>query len=266
MKSLFLLSALVIFIFTSFQCLAQSPLTYVRTSKITTTEDASELIGPPAAPSPTNPWLIAGVQGGYSLNGGDFSKNFQASGRALLEILGNQSLNKGTLLMGNLSRLTSLEDADNKSKIKELQESNQGINVGIYPYYLLGKAEANDNEYFTIYAPFSYKLNKLNANEGNENVYLNQFRAGIGFELAFLPGKTAKLPTTLSVEPAILYFDKEVYKEAFGTEESLLGSIEIDLIIPAGPGKGIWAGYSTSTQKTSQFTIGFVFVGLTDLN
>ncbi|SNR98837.1 hypothetical protein SAMN06269173_11531 [Hymenobacter mucosus] len=217
--------------------------------------------GAPATGSPVNPWLVAGVQTGYSLNGGEFADNFQAAGRTLVEVLGKSSDKGGVFVMANLSRLKNQADADEATKLKEIQQSNQGINIGVFPHKIFNKDGSADMVFWSVYAPITYKLNSFKQTGTAESVYLNQFRLGAGFEICFLPGQSAKLPTTFSLEPNIGFFNENDYNKIFGKEKSSLLSLEATLIIPAGVGKGFMFSYSNSTENSSQFTAGLIFTG-----
>jgi hypothetical protein len=160
MKSKLYCLLLIVFL-TSLEGFSQSPLTFQRNG-INRKNNVSAGPGAPASPSPQNPWITAGVQAGYSLNGGDFANNFQASGRTLIEVLGRRTRDKGIFLMGNLSRLSNLASTDIDLQIKEIQQSTQGINIGIYPHKVYGRTDDDDLTFITLYTPVIYKINKFN--------------------------------------------------------------------------------------------------------
>ncbi|MDJ1493673.1 hypothetical protein QNI19_12090 [Cytophagaceae bacterium DM2B3-1] len=242
--------------FINWKCFAQSPRNFQRLAS------PKASLGPAAAAGPVNPWLTAGITTGYSLNGGDFADNFQASGRALLDVLGPEHPDFSIFIMGNLARLNTLDKADAESKIKEIQQSMQGINFGAYPFFLFNKSDADDVTFTTIYLPLTYKLNALKKDVDSEKIYLNQFRATLGFEQSFLKSKKSGLPITFSLEPTMTFFlDKNDYFKIFGKEKSSLFSLQADLIIPAGTGLGFIASYSTSSENTSQVTFGVIIIG-----
>jgi hypothetical protein len=232
------------------KCLAQSPVALQQSV-------TPKTIGA----APNNPWLVSGIQAGYSVSGGDFSSAFQASGRALLEVLGRSSTKGGIFVMGNLTKLGVQKSAELDSKIKELQQASQGLNVGFYPHYIIAGDPTKKNASLTLYAPLLYKVNAFESADKTDVTYLNQFRASVGAEVAFLYGQSSGLPITISVEPAITFFNKNDYQKVFEKTRSSLPSIEASIIFPIGLSAGLMGIYSTSAEKTAQFTVGIVLLG-----
>lgn len=190
--------------------------------------------------SAKNPWL--GGQVGYKFGGsGEFADNLIASARLMYEIdLGSK---KFVLpVMGNLSQLRDnlsenlTVDEKEIARNQDILTSTQGLNVGLYPYYLIF-----EKAYFSLLAhgTLAFKLNSFTDVQSNP-VYLQQGRFSLGIE-AYIGKKdptTGKYPWTISIAPVTTVFSNMDYKAIFGTERSSLTSLEITSVLPIGKGVG----------------------------
>lgn len=239
----------ILSIFASF-CLkfsfAQTPFSIVSLDKDKAGIDAA---------GPRSVW--AGAQATYNLTSGEFVDNFQASGRALIEVLGPKTDRYGIFLMGNLSRLSINSDsADANIKYREILQSSQGINISLYPHYIWG--DPNENS-FTLYANIGWKLNALKDNEDLDLIYMHQFRvAPIAFELTGLKGLYSNYPTSLTVEPALSFISKSNYSDVFSKSGSTVFGLNTTLIFPAGKGRGIIVDAMFSKNIDPTFRVGLM--------
>jgi hypothetical protein len=189
-----------------------------------------------SGPGPRSVWV--GAQVAYNLSGGPFVDNFQASGRAVIEVLGKFTHRFGTFLIGNVSRLkTETEDKKEaeERKLQEIQQSTQGLHFSIVPHYFWGD---RFKESCTAFISVGWKLNALK-DKADELQYLHQGRFSVGVELTGLRGLYAELPSSLTVEPTLTVFSKSKYKKVFNDDRAHRFGIDLTLIVPAGLGRGI---------------------------
>lgn len=196
--------------------------------------------------SAINPWI--GAQLVYDLTGsGDEALNNILAIRLLHNInTGNKQF--GIPVMGTVSNLSNDfngNSEDVKKGIKELILSDQGLNIGIYPYYILTKNYASKPYYFNVHGSLSYKLNGF-TNDNNttdaDTEYLNSWRISGGLECAYW-GKTesANSPISISLTPVLTLLDREAYQAIFDKEtESTIFSLELDVTLPLGKGYGVF--------------------------
>ena len=207
------------------------------------------------AGSPRNVWATS-AQIYYSILGeGEFIDNFGASAKALLEVLGKETPSYGLYVMGNLSRLTtSTDNEDIKPKLIELQKSSQGINVGLYPHFVIG--DPNDKS-MIFYGSVAYKVNALEDDQ-NSIFYFNQLRLTLGIEVSGLKGFKSKLPVTLSFEPTYTFFKKDLYMSVFGEDKSNVFGINAVFILPVGNSIGLMGDYLYSKDTEHSLSLGLL--------
>ena len=239
-----------IFIFSAINLFAQSPTQFL---SIHDNYMNKEL-------GPRNVWAL-GAQASYNLARGDFIDNFSASGRALIEILGPEDDNYGIYLMGNLSNLKTNIDSTkaNEKNIRDILQTSQGINIGLYPHYILF-GEPYD-ESITVFGNMGWKLNTI-SKDGDSLKYLHQARLSIGLELSGLRGIISEYPTTLTIEPMITFFSESKYENVFNKKESNLKALNSTLIIPAGRGRGILFDLIIPSEGKTIFTIGLILTAM----
>ena len=210
-----------------------------------------------------NPWL--GAQLVHNFEGtGDFTDNLVITGRLLYEL--NTSSQKFKIpVMGNISDLksellTDKEKLDNA--LSEIVIGDQGLNIGIYPYYVVDDY-ADDDFYFIIHGSAGWKLNGFQVDTTTTN-YLNtgRFSAGIEIGYGLLNEATGDKPITLSLTPVYSIFDKAQYNEVFGEEKGSLFSFEITGIIPISKtGIGIMLQSVISPDTDNTFRAGIILTG-----
>jgi hypothetical protein len=216
-----------------------------------------------AAAGPKNVWAT-GAQASYNMISGEFADNFQSSGRVLLEILGPQKPNKGVFLMGNLSKVEGSNSEDITAKIRDIQQSTQGLNVALYPHYIWGDPLKKS---ITLYLSAGWKLNSFQDKNSEEKVYLHQFRLSpASIELTGFVGNEAQLPTTLTVEPAFSFLSKTKSFEVFGDTYSNFFGITTTLILPAGRGRGIIIEHLYSKDNPPTYKVGLMLTTVSLLN
>jgi hypothetical protein len=209
--------------------------------------------------SARNPWL--GGQVGYKFGGsGEFADNLIASARLMydidlgfkrfqLPIMGNFSQ-----LRDNLSEKLSVDDK-NEARIQDIITSTQGLNLGLYPYFVV-----SEKQYFAflIHGAAAYKINSFKDESANA-VYLQQGRFSLGIEANIGKYNTeqGRYPWTISIAPALTVFSSEDYRSIFGADKSSLTSLEITSVIPIG--KGIGFLLESVISKESAFRTGLLF-------
>lgn len=219
----------------------------------------------PAGPGPRSAW--AGARVGYNLGGGEGTDNFQASGNARLQILGPDRHRFGTYVFGNFSRLitgTQTKDPSESEEVKlrELQQSANGIYLSIVPHLFWGDATA---ESLTIWGSVGWKLNSLAAaqsettgSEGAEVHFVNQGRFSLGTSMTALQGATAELPLSLSVEPYVAFFSSAAYESVFGESRSSLAGLDLMLIVPVARGAGVAFEYGAARGSKPSLLVGLL--------
>jgi hypothetical protein len=189
------------------------------------------------APNPRSPWIGAKVAIPFS--GGTSVDDFQAYGQAKLEVLGKETHHYATYVFGNVSRLNADPSVDdlakaNEIKLRELQQSAQGVTFSVVPHVFWGDAQ---HESVTLYAPIGYKVNALK-DTLSETRYLNQFRFGAAAGFTFLQGVRAGLPVGLTIGAAWSAFSSATFESVFRERRSVVGTVDAELIVPAGAGVG----------------------------
>jgi hypothetical protein len=245
MKKIILLS---IALFAGLVSFSQSPTQFLGIQDNLTKKD----------PGPRNVWA-AGAQASYNLASGDFIDNFSASGRALIEILGPKKDNYGVYLMGNLSNLKLNIDSTkaNENSIRNILQTSQGINIGLYPHYIWGEPYGTS---LTLFGNLGWKLNTIG--KSDSLVYLHQARLSVGIELSGLRGLYSEYPTTLSIEPSISIFSESKYENVFNKQQSNLVGLDITLILPAGKGRGIMFDVLIPKNGITTFSVGLILNAL----
>jgi hypothetical protein len=160
--------------------------------------------------------------------------------------------------MGNISKLKeSISNATSqdelKSAVQEITMSTSGVNVGLYPYWVLSETKYFS---FTLHGAAVYKLNSFQV-ASKDVQYLNQGRFSLGFEMG-IGGKAAngRNPMTLSVAPATTVFSKTAYSTVFSENKSSISSLEITGVVPVGRGFGLLL--ESVVSKTSIFRAGIL--------
>ncbi|MCJ7483827.1 MAG: hypothetical protein MUO31_12790 [Thermodesulfovibrionales bacterium] len=241
---------LVLFIFILFTVQYLGSITPKGALNLTDSDSKAKDIGP-------KNWAI-GVQAYYDLSGGQFAENFQASALALLETF-SISDEFNIFFMGNLSSVignSSKEDIIDK--IKEIQQTSQGINLAFYPHWYK-TFTTKLLKSITIYTPIGWKLNAFK-NDVDIIQYLHQFNGSIGIEFALLEGSISKKPITISIEGKLTKFSKTKYESIFGEQKSSLTSLEITAVIPILNGCGIAVNYLNSKEIDPIFSVGLIIV------
>ena len=193
--------------------------------------------GSPAGSSSFNPWL--GAQMLYKFDPeSDFSDNLIVSGQILYtpKPFNNESKTFRIPVIGNISIFKtnigdSLNFEETESKITETILSSEGLNVGLYPYYVI--IPYDKDFYFLTHATAVYKLNGFALPDSTKS-YFNNFKLSLGFEIGYgiLNELTGDRPITLSVTPAYTIIDKGKYKEVLGLEEKNILGLEVAAILP----------------------------------
>lgn len=215
-----------------------------------------------------NPWL--GAQIAYNFGGTDsFSENFLVTARFLYDPLGSNKDDTGDQrgwhapVMGNIGDIASHvaggEDSEGAitEKAQALLSSAQGINVGLYPYYVLARSNVVR---LTAHGAIGWKLNSLR-DPDNGTVMFNEGRGSAGLELALGNlNEEGRLPITLSVAPVVTFFSAAKYEEVFGERRGSLWSAEITGILPVGSGMGVLFQSVLAGNTRSSFSSGLVFL------
>lgn len=206
-----------------------------------------------------SPWL--GAQVGYKFgSSSDFADNLLVSGRYLHEIPFKNAGNFHLPVMGNISALkndiTDVEqDVDTiKAKVEQLLLSPQGVNVGLFPYYVISDSE---NLMVTLHSVISWKLNGFKNNE-NVTQYLNQGRFAVGLEAQLGATDNARHRLVISVAPTISVFNENDYEKIFNESRSSIVSLEVTGVVPLGGGVGILAEGIIAEDEFSTFRVGLV--------
>jgi len=187
-----------------------------------------------------NPWL--GGQIGYKFGGSDeFADNLIASARLMYEI--DLSSKKFQLpIMGNVSQLRDNLDLDldddikDEARIQDLITSTQGVNLGLYPYYIW---KQKNTLALIIHGVAAYKINAFKESE-ESTIYFQQGRFSVGVEaqIGKYDNSKGQYPWTISLAPTLTIFKKSDYTAIFGNEKSSISSLEITSVLPIGRGMG----------------------------
>lgn len=233
---------------------SQTPFSLINSSS------KSEVIG--ALPA-NNPWL--GAQVGYMFgNSEEFADNLLVSGRLLHHIIKGDSNQLNLPVMGNISavikdksRFTTESDKI-KSELRDILMQNQGVNIGLYPYFVL---KDKDKITLTLHGAASWKLNASEDSISKEVNYLNQGRFSIGAD--FLIGSKRDgdaHPMSISIAPVISVFSPDEYLKSFGTKKSAIASLELNAVVPLGKGIGIMFEkiFSFTKDIPGLFNVGLV--------
>lgn len=118
-----------------------------------------------------------------------------------------------------------------------------GVNVGIYPYYILNNAQ---NFKVVLHGGLGYKV--ITDSVAVDQEAPQQIRLMGGLEFAFY-SKTGGSPTTFSVTPAYL----------FNTLEDMdnVGVLEMDFVLPIANGLGLMASGQVPLNKQFDGTLRF---------
>ena len=216
-----------------------------------------------------NPWV--GAQVGYLFGDSkEFADNLLVSGRILYEIDLNSDKFK-LPVVGNISNIikskVGFEAGESKDKldseVKGLMTSNQGLHVGLYPYYLIKKSET-----FSLIAHgvAGWKLNGLQDTVNNKVTYLNQGRFSAGVEFGIGRSNAEKIPLTISITPTFTIFDKNEYKGVFGVEKSTISTLELTCVVPLKKGIGVMFEDIVPLSKgmSNVFRVGLIFTAETN--
>ena len=219
-----------------------------------------------------NPWV--GAQVGYLFGDSkEFADNLLVSGRILYEIDLNSPDTSGFHLpvVGNLSNIIKSKvgfvEGEGKDKldseVKEIMTSNQGLHIGLYPYYIIRR-----NETFSLIAHgvAGLKLNGIQDTVNNKVTYLNQGRFSAGLEIGIGRSNAEKIPLTLSITPTITIFDKSEYKSVFGVEKSTINTLELTCVVPLKKGIGVMFEdiFPLSKGVRNVFRVGLIFTAETN--
>lgn len=201
--------------------------------------------------APRSAWMGAKVA--VPVSGGT-ADDFQAQAITKLEVLGKESHRFSTYVMGNIARFnTNPANADEEkardAKLREVQQSGQGVTVAIVPHVFWGDATENS---ITLFLPFGYKVNVLKDTLGTKDVYLNQLRFGMGAAFTFWKGKYSKLPVEVVVGPSFSLLSKSDYASVFRDSRSYVGTFDAQVIVPLGEGVGVLAEYSSPIAGKSK--------------
>lgn len=216
-----------------------------------------------------NPWV--GAQVGYLFGDSEeFADNLLVSGRILYDIDLNSE--KFELpVVGNISSIikskVGFEEGDGKEKldseVKELMTSNQGLHIGLYPYYRIKTGET-----FSLIAHgvAGWKLNGLQDTVNNKVTYLNQGRFSAGLEFGIGRSTADKIPLTISITPTVAIFDKNEYREVFGVAKSYTGTLELTCVVPLKKGIGVMFEDIVPLSKgvSNVFRVGIIFTAETN--
>ncbi len=217
-----------------------------------------------AGPSAFNPWL--GAQLIQNFEGtGDFVDNLVITGRVLYEPKTNTSRKLKFPIMGNISDIKSEILGDSiklNSAVNEIIFGDEGLNVGVYPYYILNEY-ADDDFYCVVHASAGWKLNGFQLDSNTTN-YLNIGRVSAGMEIGYgmLDKITGDKPITLSITPVLSFFDKTEYNKIFDKELGNITSLEVTVILPiSNTGIGVMLEKVFSANVESLFRAGIIFTG-----
>jgi hypothetical protein len=124
-----------------------------------------------------------------------------------------------------------------ESATEALLLSSEGLALGLHPTYTRGGDQ--DQLRTRLYGQFGWKLNALR--DSTETVYLHQGRLGAGFELELRPNPDARTPLTISLNPALTFFDRDRFKRVTNEDRSSFLSLTSTGIIPISDGFGLLA-------------------------
>lgn len=256
--TLTILSLLLVGISASSQT-ASSVLSMSRTNTLQLQESA-------AGPAGFNPWL--GAQLLLNIDGTrDISDNLIVSGRLLYQIKTTSKKFK-IPIMGNISDLTS--DLENKKEdeikqsVNEISMSDKGLNIGLYPYYIL--VPYDRDFYLLVHGSGNWKLNRFKLTDSTSN-NLNILRFTAGFEMGYgiLDNITGDKPITLSITPSLSIFNKVKYNDIFGSNKSMIWGLELTGIIPISKtGIAVVLDGIISKGTDAAFRAGIIFSGKPD--
>ena len=208
-----------------------------------------------------NPWVGAQLLNNFE-GTGDFVDNLIVSARVLYEVKTNSTSFK-IPVMGNISELKSdlLTDTEKtKEAINKIILGDQGLNFGIYPYYILNDYD-DDDFYLIAHGSLGYKLNGFQL-DSTTTEYLNSGRISAGLEVGYglLNEVTGDKPITLSLTPVITFFDKEQYQTIFEENLGSIFSFEITGIIPiSSTGVGIMIEKVFANEGNNPIRVGVIF-------
>lgn len=250
MRQILKLAICILILLSGYRNNAQTPMSFANAGLSKTGEKGI---------SANNFWL--GAQVGYKFGSSDgFADNLLVSGRLLYDVdLGASKFHLP--VMGNISSLRDVftsspktsEDTI-KAKVQDLMISAQGINVGLYPYYI-----AYSNEYFqfTLHGSATWKLNAFK-DKKDETQYLDQGRFSLGIEASIGKSGNGKYPLTVSVTPTYTFFDAEKYEKIFGENKRSITSLEITGVVPVGNGVGLLIESIVASKPFSAFRAGII--------
>jgi len=249
MKKLYIF--LLFFSFVSVQLFSQTPGQFL---KLKPKSQINSLTS-----SPVNPWAVS-IQSSYALNQNtttSFADNFLASGNALLEMFIPKNPRTNVYIMGNFTKLGLIDNAqDVPLKLRELSESNQGINISLAPYYVLGNP---DKFNVVVYAYLGYRLNAFKAyNDTSNTIYLNQGFITPAFEFSSPKLQISEMPITVSIAGTYKIFSESDYETAFNEKKSNLTNIEGSLILPIGKSIGFLFNVLYSKEIVPSYRAGFI--------
>ena len=252
MKRYFLFSVLF---FCTLVLNAQSPTSFTNTA-------GQKIVA--AGMSANNPWV--GAQIGYKIGeSDDFSDHLLVSGRFLWEIPFEGAKNFHLPVMGNLAQLKNdiskkLTVDTVKAKIEQALLSTQGIQVGLYPYYIIHN---ETNFSLTLHGVLSWKVNGFK-DDSNGTTYMHQGKFSLGAEIALGATKGGRNQLVVSVAPTIAFFNKNDYNAVFGKEKSSLFSTEITGVVPLGEGLGLLVESILAQESYSVFRVGIILAASTN--
>lgn len=217
-----------------------------------------------------NPWLLAGEVSLRPLAGGnDFNEQWLFSSAKIVHeipfsgrLLGGvhvpvmANLADVVANLGNGTKQDSLDAA-----VQALTTSADGLNVGVFPYWPLGK-QASDLRP-TLFAGIAAKMNsvplgeeKEEENQDAQTLLSGRFLTGI--ELAVGQPTDGEKPLTLSLAGVLSTFSAEAYENIFHERRSKLMSVEFTAILPLRTGMGVlFEGVGVEKRKPS-FRLGLL--------
>jgi hypothetical protein len=215
-----------------------------------------------------NPWLLAGEVSLKPLAGdGAFSEQWLLSSTKLVY----QIPLEGTILggaqfpvMANFADLVANLGTGTKADslnaaAQALATGADGLNVGVFPYWPLARAEANLRT--TLFAGVAAKLNSypLGEEEGTQSLLAGRFSGGIEFALGQLTGGSK--PLTITLAGVLSKFSATAYEKIFDERRSSLMSAEFTAILPLRTGAGVlFEGVGIESRRPA-FRLGMVLAG-----
>jgi hypothetical protein len=242
--------------------LAAAPLLAQSPSVLVPPRDASDGAKKAQAIGPSNPWGLSGALSIKPLAGdGNFSEEWLlGSSRVAFEIPEDEPLGKKShiAVFANLANVASRigSGADSlDGAIQSLISSDEGLNVGVYPYWTLpdwGKFKPS------FFLSAGAKVNSYKASDSTDkktSLLVGRFAGG--FELALGSGDT---PLTLTVSGVHSRFGAAAYEAVFKESRSSITSAELTTILPLGTnGTGvIFEAIGVRNAKPS-FRLGLLF-------